>query len=192
MYDYFRGPLIEVNSSIAVIDIHGIGYKLFIPAHLSEKLPPIGSEITLYTYHVVREDAQNLYGFFEKNERDLFEKLLSISGIGPKTALNIIGHLPLPLFTKAVQRNDIATFTKVPGIGKKTAERLLLELRGKLDDFHYEIDVPIKKISDAEKALINLGYTRNLARKALEKAMKELPEECDLSTLISFALKNKS
>lgn len=193
MYEYIKGTLTEVTDTFAVIDVKGIGYKCLIPVHLSSKIAQIGSEVTLYTSFIVREDSQTLYGFLEKKERALFEKLLTISGIGPKTSLNLIGHLPLPLFMKAIQRNDLLTFTKVPGIGKKTGERLLLELRGKLDDMTYIEEAPSsKKLYDAEKALINLGYSRNLAKKALDKATAELPEECELSALIAHALKNKS
>jgi len=220
MYEYLRGKLIEASglcptdapnemskrhrneslaksatTSYAIIETGGIGYKILLPIHLLDKLQ-IGKEALFFTFLVIKEDAHQLYGFLDRRERELFETLIGISGIGPKTALSIIGHLPLPLFAKAVQTNHIATFTQVPGIGKKTAERLLLELRGKSffekeNASLFETNVEPKKLLDALNALTNLGYNQAIARSAIDKALQELPAEYDLPTLISQALKSR-
>lgn len=196
MYEYLKGNLVEANSISAILDVRGIGYKILIPVHLVGKIS-LGKEICFFISFIVREDAHSLYGFIEKNERDLFEKLVSISGIGPKTALSIIGHLPLAILTHAIKNNHLPTLTQVPGIGKKTAERLLLELRDKISSFSTTdkggiVDAASSKLSDALSALINLGYSPTIAKGAIDKAMKDLPEECDLPTLISHALKKRA
>jgi holliday junction DNA helicase RuvA len=193
MYEYLCGKLQEITTSYAIIDINGIGYKITIPIHLFGKLS-LNTTILFFTYLVIKEDSHILYGFEDKNERNFFEKLIHISGIGPKTALSLIGHLPLPLFSEAIEGHQVATLTKVPGIGKKTAERLLLELKGKIPSFCEKTqkqNLNHQKLSDALAALINLGYSQTLARKAIDKALLELPQECDLPSIISFALKIK-
>lgn len=194
MYEYLRGSLVDANAEIAVLEVQGVGYRLWIPQNLSHTLPSTGTTCLFYTTFVVKEDSQTLYGFTEKKERDLFEKLIEISGVGPKTALNLIGHIPLSAFVNALRTNHLPTFTHVPGIGKKTAERLIFELRTKLSWFstlEIESGSPLssQKVGDALSALLNLGFAPNIARDAVEKASKELPEECELSQLIAQALK---
>lgn len=193
MYDFLRGKLVETAVQHAVIEVQGIGYRLSIPHHLLGKLTP-GEEHLFFTALVVKEDSHTLFGFQEKKERDLFEKLIEISGIGPKTALNLIGHLPLPVFTNALRISHVPTFTHVPGVGKKTAERLIFELRAKLEWFASLEEtasdlLPSQKIGDALSALLNLGFAPTTAKAAVEKAAKELPQECELSTLIAHALR---
>lgn len=195
MYEYLKGELVEITEHFVVIDVKGIGYKVFIPLHLYGTLS-LGKEILFFTHFVVKEEEHQLYGFLNKTERTLFEKLIEISGIGPKTALNIIGHLPLPLFQQAVHANHVKTFTQIPGIGKKTAERLLLELRDK-QFLQKEFSAQEKhslgstKLVDALSALTNLGFSHVVAREAIDKAVKELPKDSDLETLITYILKNK-
>lgn len=181
----------------AIIDVHGIGYKILIPVHLFAKLPDIESTCLLHTCYIVRELSVALYGFLDKQERDLFELLQNVTGIGPKMALNLIGHLNPVALHQAIHQDNTAILCKVPGIGKKTAERLIIELRDKLgfipSELKLKIEPPTKSLQgDAINALIHLGYHSSVAQKAIKKSMTELAEDCDLSTLITHALRNVS
>jgi len=190
MYEYIKGTLVEATALDAIIDVQGIGYHVFIPVSDFGELSQIGEKVLLYTSFVVREMSQTLYGFLTKESRDLFEKLITISGIGPKTGLGIIGHLSFEEMQEAVRTHDCATFVRVPGIGKKTAERLLIELEGR-----FKVQVvpqaaqPTGRLSDALQALMQLGLTSKAASTAVKKAADALSPECDLSTLITAALK---
>ena len=200
MYAYIKGQLQHADAQYAVLESYGIGYKVFIPANLFSKLPHMGETIILYTSFVVRELAHTLYGFLTINERDLFEELLNVTGIGPKTALSLIGHLSLPDLQKAILSGDLYTISKVPGIGKKTAERLIMEMRDKAPalltpdpsnlSIHSICDPQSRQITDAISALTNLGYNASIAQKAIKKTLSDLPEGIDLATLITTALKH--
>ena len=135
MFEYIFGILKEKQPQKAVIDTQGIGYKILIPLNTYTKLPNIDSPTTLYISHIVREDSQTLYGFFEKKDRDLFETLLQVSGIGPKTGIGIIGHMDSEQLQQAIASSNISVLSKLPGIGKKTAERLVLEMKDKMKNF---------------------------------------------------------
>ena len=189
MYDYFNGKLVEKTTQIAVIDVQGIGYKLLIPSSLLHKLPPLGHAVLLYASWVVREMSQTLYGFGEKEERDLFEQLLGVAGVGPKTALNIVGHFELSALEDAVRKGSAAALAQVPGIGKKTAEKLLLDLKSRLKVTSLPKKAISSKVQDSLNALIRLGYSQTSAELAIQKALEELPEESDLPSLITAALK---
>ncbi|MCH9614678.1 MAG: Holliday junction ATP-dependent DNA helicase RuvA [Chlamydiia bacterium] len=182
MYDYIRGSLIQADPDRVVIDHQGLGYDILIPLSAYSQLPNIGKEATLYLNLVIREDSHRLFGFTNPGERDLFTKLITISGIGPKTALALIGHMPRQEFYNALANDGVARLSKIPGIGKKTAERLIIELRG----YTPKADSPIS--TDVEAALINLGYSAANARKAAYKATDALGEKSDISSLITLAL----
>jgi holliday junction DNA helicase RuvA len=166
-----------------VVETGGIGYRLAIPLSTYTRLPEIGKHLKLFLSHVVREDAEILYAFLSKEERDLFEVLITISGIGPKTALAIIGHMVMSALQRAVGGNDVRLLSKIPGIGKKTAERLVIEMRDKFK----KIDKPLtmSHLSDAVNALINLGYNPLEAQKAVDLVGSE---EKDLGKVIAAAL----
>jgi Holliday junction DNA helicase RuvA len=190
MFRYLTGKLAKHSYESAIIDIFGIGFYVFIPPSLQEQLPPIGQNVTLHVSFVIREFSQNLYGFLQEHERDLFEELLNVSGIGPKLALNIVGHLPPSDFADALLRKDTQKLCQVPGIGKKTAERLLLELKG--------ITLPLPQqaskegpplLQDAILALVNLGYSQLQAQRAVTKTLEGHPSS-DLSSLITASLRN--
>ncbi|HRD55847.1 MAG TPA: Holliday junction branch migration protein RuvA [Parachlamydiaceae bacterium] len=201
MYAYIKGILTESCPIYAVLEAFGIGYKIYIPVDLFAKLPALKEELLLYTSFVIRENAQTLYGFLSPKERDLFETLQGVTGIGPKLALCIIGHLEVKSLHAAISHQDIAAISKVPGVGKKTAERLIIEFRDKLDTLFpessfndYAIDLqkdPKKvKIHDAMSALINLGYSQMVAEKAIKKVLEAEDEESlDLGSLITAALR---
>lgn len=201
MYSYIRGILTESSMTRLIIESHGVGYKILIAPHLYTQLPPKDSEIRLHVSFVIREFSQQLYGFLNEQERDVFEILLNVSGIGPKIALSMIGHLPLRDLFSAIHRKDLIAISRVPGIGKKTAERLVIELQDKLsgimpsitpEDYALKavVDPRSQMINDAMSALINLGYTQGTAQKAVKKTMQENPEDIDLSFLITKALAN--
>lgn len=198
MYAYIKGELTLALPTEVIVETNGIGYKIFIPTSAFSKLPQINKQTLLHTSYVVREQSQALYGFLSVAERDLFEILLGVSGIGPKLALSLIGHMTLNDLYQAVHEQQAAKLCKVPGIGKKTAERLLIELRDKLPESAgiSELALPIppdpkvQKIRDAMNALIHLGYNQNIAQKAIRQTLEDHPEEIDLASLITLSLKN--
>lgn len=200
MFAYIKGRLSQATASYATVEAAGVGYKLFVPANLFARLPQIGSEVLLHTSFVVREQSQALYGFFNSQERDLFETLMGVTGVGPKLALSLVGHLSLTDLQHALCGANIAALSKVPGVGKKIAERLVVELRDKVphlfpaDPASLAISLPgdphAHKIHDAMSALINLGYHQNAAQKAIKKALQETPETIELASLITYALKH--
>lgn len=199
MIHFVEGILHFASPIFVVINVNGIGYKIFIPAHIYEQLPPLLTKIHLHTSFVIREMSQTLYGFLSESERDLFEVLITVSGVGPKTGVSMIGHLQLKEFLHAIKTSDVMSLCKVPGIGKKTAERLLIELKDKINSIScleiqsYMVDTIDKKesaiVKDALNALIHLGYSQQVAQKAIKSSLKE-NDPADLATLIRLALKN--
>lgn len=200
MYAYLKGTLIEAHPSHVIIEVRGIGYSLFIPCRALGELPILGQPVQFYTSFVVREFSHALYGFLTIQERDLFELLMNITGVGPKLALSLIGHLSFHELHAAVMQQNLPTLCKVPGVGKKTAERLVVELKDKLQNLqppdggclaiNINLDPKAQMIQDAMLALINLGYNQSMAQRAIKQTLKDLPEEADLALLITSALKN--
>lgn len=199
MFAYIKGILAHATQASVTIEAGGVGYKVFIPSSAFLRLPHLGSEILLQTSFIVREQAQTLYGFITANERDFFEALMGVTGIGPKIALALIGSMPLNELQQAIAQDDITTLCRVPGIGKKGAERLIIEMRDKVAvHFHSPSDLAVhscadtrsQTVNDAMSALINLGYNQMTAQKAIKKTLKDIPEGIDVSTLISSALKH--
>jgi holliday junction DNA helicase RuvA len=198
MYEYIQGTLIETTLSKATIDVQGIGYSLLIPFNNVSKFPALGSTVILYVSFVVREDSQKLYGFLTRHERDLFESLLAVSGIGPKTALCLVGHMEIHELQAAISQGHTQLICKIPGIGKKTAERLIVEMRdkmkkgmGKSHDTHpfQSPDEERGTVHDALSALINLGYNSSQAQKAIKTALGKTEGEPELAKLITAALR---
>ena len=197
MYDYIKGTLTSITPTKITINVNGIGYLLHIPLSAYCNLPQINSPVTCFTSFIIREDSHTLYGFLLKQERDLFEMVITVSGIGPKTGLTLIGHLDINHFNSAIASSNIRLISKVPGIGKKTAERLIIEMRDKIKIIEKDI-IPSKSsinrsddsyVSDALNALLNLGYNHIQAQKAINKAVEENKSENDIGKLISLALK---
>ncbi len=196
MYESITGTLKEKDPLKAVVEAAGIGYRLFIPLSTYTRLPHPEAKVHLYLSQVIREDAHSLYAFDVKEDRNLFEILLTVSGIGPKTALAIVGHMENGAFQRAIHTSDIRLLSKLPGIGKKTAERLILDMRDKFKG-------PSKKDAlsltlaplephletDAIQALIHLGYNPLDAQKAVAAVRSEEKEEQDLGRFITLALK---
>ena len=183
-----RGRLLSKTPNQAIVECVGVGYDVTISVATFSALPPEAAEATLHIYTHVREDQIALFGFAERQEKRLFEKLLTISGIGPKLAITVLSGIDSGRLVSAIRGNDHATLTRIPGIGKKTAERVVLELKDKLDDLtvapasspatHYGAAG-----DDALSALVNLGYARPVAQRAIETAIAKNPaaaEDFDL------------
>lgn len=190
MFEYIKGKLTEASPMKATVDIAGLGYRILIPLSNYAKLPQIGQEVLLYLSAVIREDAHKLYGFLTRHERDMFEKFTGVSGIGPKTALCLIGHMEISQLQYAISQSNISALCKIPGIGKKTAERLVVEMRDKVKGQDISHEGPQGTAFDAISALINLGYPLPQAQKAINTALSTVKEEPDLPALITLALRN--
>lgn len=187
MIGKLSGRLIERHPPQIVLDVHGVGYEIDVPMSTYYQLPAIGSEVILYTHLLVREDAHQLYGFLTEEERRVFRQLLKISGVGARTALSVLSGMSVTELYAAVAAQDSARFIKVPGIGKKTAERLLLELKGKLDITVEEGAVAgAQQSSDILNALLALGYND----KEAAWAVRQLPAGCAVAEGIRQALKS--
>jgi Holliday junction DNA helicase RuvA len=188
MIGKLTGTLLEKNPPQILIDCHGVGYEVDVPMSTFYNLPALGEKVSLLTHFVVREDAQILYGFGNAAEREAFRQLIKISGVGPRTALSVLSGMSVADLAQAVSAQDSGRIVKVPGIGKKTAERLLLELKGKLGaDLALPGAGPVQSDvqGDIQQALMALGYSEKDAAAAL----KALPVEVGVSEGIKLALK---
>ncbi len=188
MIGRIKGEIVELNPPRIMVDVHGVGYEIDVPMSTFYNLPAMGAEVTLLTHFVVREDAQLLYGFLTANERDAFRILLKVSGIGARTALSILSGMSVDELVNAVALQDAALLTRVPGIGKKTAERLILELKDKLTAAigASGLVATTSATTDIINALIGLGYSDREAR----AVVKKLPEDVSVSDGIRMALQN--
>ena len=200
MIGRIKGTLIEKQAPWLLVDVSGVGYEIEAPMTTFYRLPETGKELTLHTHFVVREDAQLLYGFYEKNERELFRVLIKVNGVGPKMALAILSGMEGQEFVRCVQDHDINTLVKLPGVGKKTAERLVIEMQDRVKEFTEWQPEPILpgataaharnnkvEISEAESALVALGYKPQEASRAIAALDTEGMRSEDI---IRLALKN--
>ena len=188
MIGRLQGTLADKNPPQVLVDCHGVGYEVDVPMSTFFNLPGVGEAVTLLTHFVVREDAQILFGFGTSGEREAFRQLIRISGVGPRTALSVLSGMSVGDIAQAVTAQDASRLVKVPGIGKKTAERLLLELKGKIGA---DIGAPAggAAATDAQgdilQALVALGYSD----KEAQAALKALPQDVGVSEGIKLALK---
>ena len=181
MYAYLAGRLVEKDPTKVVLDVGGIGYQVQIPVSTYASLPPMGESTRLLTHFVVREDSQALFGFYTEAERYLFRLLISISGIGPKLAVTILSGISVPDLKEAIVKGMLPLLTGISGVGKKTAERIVVELREKLvleegrpaGVTWQGLEEGNVLIEDSIRALVELGYRRQNAKGAVEKVMKE-------------------
>jgi Holliday junction DNA helicase RuvA len=186
MIGKLTGTLDHKNPPEIIIDCHGVGYEVQVPMSTFYNLPELGGKVSLLTHFVVREDAQILYGFASAPEREAFRQLIKITGVGPRTALSVLSGMSVGELSQAITLQEAGRLIKVPGIGKKTAERLLLELKGKLGpDIGVVATVASDAQSDILQALLALGYNDKEAAAAL----KALPKEVGVSDGIKLALK---
>lgn len=197
MLDYIRGILSDTSPTKVTVEVAGLGYALFIPVSSFGKLPQIGKEVLFYVTPVIREDSHRLFGFLTRKERNFFETLNEISGIGPKLSLSILGHMEIVDLYHAIIGQQVNSIVKIPGIGKKTAERMIIELRDKIKLEYETISLPRAEkenqqvLTDAISALINLGYTLKEAQTTVKNAYDALDDKTNLPALISSALKMK-
>lgn len=195
MIGHLRGKLIEKRPNQVLLDVHGVGYQVQIPLSTFYALGDLHDEVTLLVRTHLREDAIALYGFLTARERHFFELLLSASGVGPGLALKILSGMSVDDLVPAIRRNDLVQLTRIPGVGKKTAERIVVELRDKLAAMEAaEAEKPATKTgleADAVSALLNLGYDRRSAEKAVEEAGRSAPAS-SFEALLKAALQNLS
>jgi Holliday junction DNA helicase RuvA len=196
MIAHLRGRLLSKTPNQAILECAGVGYDVTISVTTFSALPPEGAEAHLHIHTHVREDQIALFGFSETQEKRLFEKLLTISGIGPKLAITVLSGISADRLITAIRSGDHATLTRIPGIGKKTSERVVLELKDKLDDLAVSIPTTTgggphhgAAGDDALSALVNLGYPRPVAQKAIETAITKDPAAAhDFETLFRAAM----
>ncbi|MGB6106182.1 MAG: Holliday junction branch migration protein RuvA [Pusillimonas sp.] len=187
MIGRITGTLLEKTPPVVCIDVGGVGYEIDVPMSTLYDLPDNGGKVTLYTHLAVREDAHTLYGFLSASERSAFRALIKVTGIGARTALSVLSGMSVDELASAITQQETARLTRVPGIGKKTAERLLLELRGKLGaDLAHKAGTPSAGRDDILNALLSLGYSNSESQAAL----KSLPEGIDVAEGIRQALKS--
>lgn len=201
MYSYIRGALAEVETDHIVIDVNGIGYNIYVPVNCYDYLPGIGEECKVHTYLHIREDAMILYGFLTKDDLELFKQLITVSGIGPKGAIGILSALSADDLRFAILAGDSKAISKAPGIGAKTAQRVILELKDKMsleDAFEKKSDnAKTLQVSsnnqvknDAVLALNALGYSSSESLKAVSKV--EITPDMDVEDVLRQALKQMS
>ncbi len=195
MIAHLRGQILYKIPNYVVIDCGGVGYELAISVTTYTELGEVGAEARLHVHTHVREDALQLFGFYEVTEKRLFEKLLTISGIGPKLAITVLSGISAERLVGAIRGGDHATLTKIPGIGKKTAERVVLELKDKLDDLAGFVVGGVSATrslgataDDVLSALVNLGYPRPIAQKAVETAAKDAAVAGDFERLFRASM----
>ncbi|HVD77679.1 MAG TPA: Holliday junction branch migration protein RuvA [Vicinamibacteria bacterium] len=177
MIAQLRGQILRKGPQEVVVDVAGVGYRVAIPVSTFYRLGEPGSEVELRTYTHVREDTLALYGFLTGAEQDLFERLISVGGVGPRLAVNILSGIEVPDLVAALRTSDVSRLTRVPGVGKKTAERLIVELKDKMPPAVPE-ETPMAPAADRPKedllsALVNLGYSRGEVERGVDRALHE-------------------
>ncbi|MCZ7584259.1 MAG: Holliday junction branch migration protein RuvA [Deltaproteobacteria bacterium] len=187
------GRVLEKGPGRLVLDVAGVGYDLLLPASTVQKLPDDGAQVRLFVRTVVREDAITLFGFLDRRERDLFDMLVTVKNVGPRVAIAILSGMPFEPLVVAMLEEDYKTLTAIPGLGRKTAERILVELKDKIALFAQSValehaaDVP-QSAQDALSALVNLGYTRVEAARAVSAAVKDLGAGAALEQIVAKSL----
>lgn len=199
MYHYLRGRIAEKTSTWVVLDAGGVGFEVLVPLSTAQKLPAVGEEIKLLTHFVIREDAHLMFGFLTKEEQSLFKLLISVTGIGPKMAMTILSGLGISDLKRAIVQGSIPTLSSISGIGRKTAERLVIELREKvaiegIAKSPHGIEALKHQealMEDSLQALLSLGYKKQNAKTAIQKALTSgKQDEWDAEALIRESLKH--
>lgn len=198
MIAYLSGTLVEKSPSMAVVDVHGLGYEVLISLSTYDRLPGTGCFCKLLTYHHVREDADVLFGFIQAQEKQMFERLINVNGIGPKTALSILSGLTVSELMSAIAEGNVKRISAIHGIGKKTAERLIVELRDKVDPLEALAattagggDPKNAVVRDTVLALTQLGFPQDTAHKMAQAALAANPDIKDTESLLRKSLSSK-
>jgi holliday junction DNA helicase RuvA len=201
MITFLHGKLVEALPTQVILEVHGVGYEVLIPLSSFDKLPPPGSEITLLTHLAIREDAHVLYGFMNAAERELFRMLIdTVSGIGPKIALNILSGMNPVAFRGAVAKGDVKSLSQISGVGKKTAERIVVELKDKIgaagaweaSSAQRGLSPEDQKVNDAVLALMALGFKQAEAHETVRGAVAMLGAQATVEDLVRACLKKGS
>lgn len=191
MITFVRGRLVDKKTTRIVLDVGGVGYEVFVPLCSLEALPAVGSECSVFTYDCIREDSHQLFGFTSEVEREIFVMLMGVSGIGPKLALSALSGLSIRELRSAIAQGDVARLSSISGIGKKTAERIVVDLRDKMggsDEGAFVAGGKTSVVNDAVMALVSLGYTQDAARKIAAKAVSSLGEGASIEEVVRRAL----
>lgn len=197
MYAYIKGEIVDIADDNLVLECNNIGYNIRIPLSVAQRLPGIGATVKIYTYTSVREDAFNLFGFLSKDDLEIYKKLIAVNGIGPKGALNILSAMSADDLRFAILSGDAKAISKAPGIGSKSAERIILELRDKVQlmressvtdqSLGADMQTDTGAKNEALEALVSLGYTPSEALKAVKQIL--ITEDMDSGTILKQALK---
>ena len=200
MIGRLKGELLDISGTDILVDVAGVGYEVEVAASVIELGPVVGQPLTLFTHFVVREDAQLLFGFANKAERDLFRGFIKINGVGPKMALALISSLDANALAVAVRNEDISVLTRVPGVGKKTAERLMVELKNRLDELTQTAGVSLNVVDvspqldstsrEAEDALIALGYKPQDASRTIAGVLARSEGDLSVEEIVRQALRS--
>ncbi len=188
------GKLINILSDSVIVDVNGLGYQVIIPSSYQQSLPSLGETLQLFTYFHVREDQQILFGFLSTQEKEFFNKLTSVSGVGPKVAIKILSEQSIQELTQAIYSNNINTLVSISGVGKKMAERLIIELKDKLDfveTSHVPIHQPVDNayLDDLSLALKTLGYSKDETKRLITNASQHISPSDPIETSIKTVLK---
>jgi len=192
---HLHGELARIEADYVVVDVNGVGYKAYLPLAIISQLPEVGDEVKILISTIVKEDSITLYGFVEEAQQSLFELLLTVSGVGPKVALNILSVLPVEQIVNAISGEHYQDLNRVPGVGTKTAQRIVLELREKITTLVWAqaarktLSPDQRALDDAVEGLVALGYNRNDARSAADEAMKSLKGKRDSGSIVRAALR---
>lgn len=195
MIAQLKGELARTEADYVVIDVNGVGYKVHLPLSIMAQLPPVGNPTQLLIHTAVKEDSITLYGFIDDSEQKLFELLLTVNGVGPKSALNILSVIPVEQIVGAVSSDDHRLLSRVPGVGTKTAQRIVLDLKEKVQGWEIAsrgvglVEPGQRAAQDAVEGLIGLGYKRDDARAAIEEALKNVQDKQDAGGIVRAALK---
>lgn len=197
MIAFLKGKPVSTGADYVVLEVGGIGYKVYVPTSALRNFTDKNNETTVFTYLHVREDAMQLFGFLSENDRETFEMLIQVSGVGPKVALAILSAMPCQTFIQSVLHEQINMLTQISGVGKKTAQRIIIELKDKLSKINVQLDNEVaviptsleNKSNDALQALITLGYNPIEAKRVLGKISTAENENLTTEDMIKFALK---
>jgi Holliday junction DNA helicase RuvA len=198
MISFLHGTLVDKTPTVVTLDVHGVGYEVFISLGTYDRLPATGSACRLLTYHHIREDAQILFGFMQPDEKSMFERLIAVNGIGPKLALSVLSGLTVAELSLAIAENNVKRISSVHGIGKKTAERIVIELRDKIDPLEALLGrsaggdtAQNAMLRDTILALTSLGFPQEQARKMVQSALDADASIKDTEALLRKALNCK-
>ena len=198
MIAHLRGSLQSKSPRYLILDVNGVGYEVTVPLTTFYELPDLGNTVSFHIHTHVRENALQLYGFRSPQEKELFVRLMGVNGIGPRLAINILSGISAGELVATVRQEDVARLTVIPGVGRKTAERIIVELRDKLAglDIPGESDLPTRQqtstavVDDALSALLNLGYRRAVAQRAIDQACKILQRNITVESLLQECLRS--